>query len=160
LFPGMSGYPAYWAQWARLYKSYLCLSSTFTFKITPPVFPAQVLIPNKIPGEAGTNPGREFPDQYWNENLGERTLPNASCGYFYIRHCYYVQRKGSSYPERVGHPMVGNGLDEAKIWPDLRTFLNDKSVSWQKDELPRVSVTGFTIPAKPYTNNRSATLSL
>jgi len=159
LHAGLRGYPAYWAQWGRMYRNYMCLGSTFNFRITPPVYPSAIILPNKAPSKPspGTLENTNISQQF----RGDRTTPNASCGFFYMRHCYFQKRPGSQALSRVGHPMYASGEEDVDLWPNLRSFLNDKSVSWKRDELPKISVTAFTVPVNTAGNDaRIAEVSL
>lgn len=117
-FPSLIHGINYKPMWESLYEQWLVLGAKLTLKISPKFYPSA------------------FANNGLNTDPGTVVPANAQPGYFYIR-VNYERTNTSGTTSMVGHPIefvntVDDNQDE-RIWPDLRSFLTDTTVTYKKD---------------------------
>lgn len=134
---GFNGQYSYQNLWHTLYHRYSVLGSKTRFRLTPPAWPAS-LAPSYISSHSSVS-----------GPLRANTVPfNAVHGFWYMRHHYWRRSKvpasGTPLPgfnvdgfKEIGHPM-NNAINEVSLWANMRDFLADPTVTWQRDKLPKV----------------------
>lgn len=112
--------------WKSLYKQYIILGATAKFKINPSFYPTSYSTSGLPPGASQQAP---------------QVPRNAQPGYWYVRAYYkrstpYLSDDGAV----VGHPIspspnstVADPKTEI-LWPTLREFLSDPTVTYKKDK--------------------------
>lgn len=133
---GLQVTPTWWNVMSSLYEKYLVLGCKFDVTITPTTFPKRLI-------------HSSWDDVNPTNTPTARVLPlNVKSGYWYLR-VRYIRASGPTGTEleSVGHPIdftarppqagSGSALDvdnkTEQLWPSLREFLADPTVTWKKD---------------------------
>lgn len=135
---------SYQDQWANLYSEALVTGALLKLTIKRPVYPTKIVPLQKI-GNAAIIP---------NENNEHSRVPgDVAQGYWYIRYRYTRSSDENPQPgDVVGHPLVdddGKPLTDARLWKNMRDFLHDPTVTWVKDDNPKISSFEFTLKTTP-----------
>lgn len=132
---------SYQDQWALLYKEALVTGALLKLVIKRPVYPTKI-VPVLSPEHPATG-----------VNSRNRVPGDAAQGYWYIRYRYTRSSDENPQPgDVVGHPILdstGTPLSDATFWPTMRDFLHDPTVTWIKDDIPKISALEFTLKAGP-----------
>lgn len=134
-FHNMSEPIAYQSVWAKLYKECLVTGSKLTLRISRPAYPQYIahLKPSHGNEWEGTGPGAPG-------TIGSGTMmvpTEAMYGFWYLR-VHYTRNGGGYSPETVGHdPLV------SQPWGNMREFMQDASVSYKRDKLPKYTKMGY-----------------
>lgn len=125
--------------WKLLYSECLVLGSRMRYVIRRPLYPQNLSL---------IEPRSRVTTQH------NRSVPsNASAGFWYMRYYYFRadhnDGTGSHY-DQVGYPTSD---DDSTLWANMRDFMADASVTWQRDKLPKMTKLSNTVYSNPNAPN-------
>lgn len=128
--------------WASLYSQYMVTGARISIRLTRPLYPSIL-----------KNPGRGSLVDAQSSDVN-----NTNCmmtGFWYLRYHYVRSLIDPKKPVEsgavVGHPMLAHesalgasDLPEVHNWSSIRDFMQDPTVLWFRDKLPKATKVHYT----------------